>query len=81
MVYSTEDYATCNTRACKDAAALRRRVVDGNINTCFRFMPTENNKFLMVVLDDYHPIYLVRIMATDRLSQVEMSVGNYSELQ
>ena len=81
MVYSTEDYAACNTRACKDAAALRRPVVDGNITTCFRFLPTENNKFLMVVLDDYHPISLVRVMATDHLFGVEMSVGNYSELQ
>jgi len=81
MVYSTEDYAACNTTECREVAALRRPVVDGNITTCFR-SPTKNNPLLMVVLDDYHPISLVRIMtSTISLTRVKMSVGNYSELQ
>ena len=76
---STDNYAGCTTKGCKEVAAFARFVVDGNINTCFRSR-TEYNPWLMVKLDDYHPISLVRIMTSKiSLKRVKMSVGNYSE--
>ena len=60
-------------------------MVDGDINTCFRSL-TEDKPWLMVELNDYHFIILIRIMTSKKISlkQVKISVGNYidySELQ
>ena len=57
-------------------------MVDGDINTCFRSL-TEYKPWLMVKLNDYHPIFLVRIMTSKKISleQVKISIGNYSKLQ
>jgi len=76
---STDNYAGCKTGDCKEVTAFGRFVVDGINNTCFRSL-TENNPWLLVKLDDYHPIFLVRIMTSKiSLKRVKMSVGNYSE--
>ena len=78
---STDNYAGCKTENCKEVVAFARFMVDGNINTCFRSL-TEYKPWLMVKLDDYHPISLVRIMTSKiSLKRVKMFVGNYSELQ
>jgi len=76
MVYTTESYTLCETNECEEVVALRRRVVDGNIYSCLH-----TNQVLMVVLDDYYPISLVRIMPSKQHWQFQMFVGNYSELQ
>jgi len=77
---STDNYAGCKTGDCKEVTAFGRFVVDGDINTCFRSL-TEFQPWLMVKLDDYHPISLVRIMTSKiSLEKVKMSVGNYSKL-
>ena len=68
---STDNYAGCKTKDC---------VVDGAIYTCFRSL-AENKPWLMVKLKDYHPIFLVRIMTSKKISleQVKIFVGNYSK--
>jgi len=79
---STDNYRGCKTRNCKEIAAFGRFVVDGNINTCFRSL-TEYRPWLIVELNDYHPISLVRIASSMKISlkRVKVSVGNYTELQ
>lgn len=79
---STDNYGGCKTRNCKEIAAFGRFVVDGNMNTCFRSL-TEYRPWLMVELNDYHPISLVRIATSMQffLERVKVSVGNYTELQ
>ena len=77
---STDNYAGCKTEDCKEVIAFGRFVVDGDSNTCFRSL-TEYKPWLMIKLDDYHPISLVRIKTSKiSLKRVKMSVGNYSEL-
>ena len=82
---STDNYAGYKTEDCKEVPAFGRFVVDGDINTCFRSL-TEYKPWLMVQINDYHPIFLVRIKTSKKFSlkRVKMSVGNYrdySELQ
>ena len=78
---STDNYAGCKTKDCKEVKAFGRYVVDGDINTCFRSL-TEDKPWLMVKLNDYQPIFLVRIMTSKEISlkRVKIFVGNYSEL-
>ena len=79
---STDNYAGCKKKDCKEAKAFVSYVVDGAIYTCFRSL-AENKPWLMVKLKDYHPIFWVRIMTSNKISleRVKISVGNYSELQ
>ena len=79
---STDNYAGCKTKDCKEVKAFGRYVVDGDINTCFRSL-TEYKPWLTVHLNDYHPIFLVRILTSKEISleRVKISVGNYSKLQ
>lgn len=74
---STDNYGGCKIKDCKEIAAFGRFVVDGNINTCFRSL-TEYRPWLMVELNDYHPISLVRIATSKKISlkRVKVSVGN-----
>jgi len=75
---STDNFAGCKREECKEVAAFGRFVVDGDINTCFLSL-TEYKPWLLVKLDDYHPISLVRIMTSKiSLERVRMSVGNYT---
>lgn len=79
---STDNYAGCKKEDCEEVKAFGRYVVDGNNNTCFRSL-ADYKPWLMVELNDYHPISLVRIMTskTISLNEVRISVGNYNELQ
>ena len=79
---SNDNYAAagCNRVDCEEVTTSGRFVVDGDINTCFRSQ-TEDKPWLMIELNDYHPISLVRIMTSKEtsLKLVEMSVGNYND--
>ena len=79
---STDNYAGCKTKDCKEVKAFARYVVDGNIRTCFRSL-AEKKPWLMVKLTNYYPIFLVRIMTSEKISleQVKIFVGNYSKLK
>ena len=76
-VSSTDNYAGCKKKDCKQVPAFGRFVVDGSITTCFRSL-TEDSPWLMVHLDDYYPVFLVRIV-TSRLNlhRVKVYVGNW----
>jgi len=78
---STDNYDRCKRNDCEEVAAFGRFVVDGDINTCFLSLK-EYKPWLMVKLDDYHPISLVRVTTSKiSLKRVKMFVGNYSKSQ
>ncbi|KAL9970901.1 hypothetical protein ACROYT_G023357 [Oculina patagonica] len=80
-VSSTDNYAGCKKKDCKEIPAFGRFVVDGRIKTCFRSL-TEHNPWLMVHLDDYYPIFLVRITTSARsLHNVKVYVASENNLQ
>ena len=77
--------ANMNTTASstdKEVKAFVHYVVDGDLYKCFRSL-AENKPWLMVKLEDYHPIFWVRIVTSEEISleRVKIFVGNYSELQ
>ncbi|XP_078374598.1 uncharacterized protein LOC144658130 isoform X2 [Oculina patagonica] len=75
-VSSTDNYAGCKEKDCKEVSAFGRFVVDGRIKTCFRSL-TEHNPWLMVHLNDYYPIFLVRITTSAiSLHNVKVYVGD-----
>ncbi|XP_078374588.1 uncharacterized protein LOC144658123 [Oculina patagonica] len=79
-VSSTDNYAGCKKYVCKEVPAFGRFVVDGRIKTCFRSL-TDNNPWLMVHLNDYYPIFLVRITTSARsLRKVKVSVGDNNNI-
>ncbi|XP_078374553.1 uncharacterized protein LOC144658099 isoform X3 [Oculina patagonica] len=80
-VSSTDNYAGCKKKDCKEIPAFGRFVVDGRIKTCFRSL-TEHNPWLMVHLNDYYPISLVRITTSARsLHNVKVYVASENNLQ
>ncbi|KAL9970891.1 hypothetical protein ACROYT_G023346 [Oculina patagonica] len=75
-VSSTDNYAGCKGKDCKEVPAFGRFVVDGRIKTCFRSL-TEHSPWLMIHLNDYYPISLVRITTSAiSLKNVKVFVGD-----